>query len=162
MPKLTLIRGIPGSGKTTLAKQIVADTNALHYEADMYFTDELGNYNFDREKLRDAHNWCHLLTYEGLYSGKDVVVSNTFIKLWEVERYTKEFTRLADIEIIVATGKFRNTHKVDQETIDRMLVNFEYMDSNKSTHLYIPEGTLDDFLFNLYRQRNQIPETLYA
>ena len=40
--KLTIIRGLPGSGKSTLAKTL--DVN--HYEADMYFVDAKGEYDF--------------------------------------------------------------------------------------------------------------------
>ena len=58
MKELFLLRGLPGSGKSTLAKSI----SEVHYEADMYFVDADGNYNFDATLLKDAHNWCQTIT----------------------------------------------------------------------------------------------------
>ena len=51
---LYIVRGIPGSGKSTFAKTL----GGQHYEADMYFIDEEGNYKFDGTKIKDAHKWC--------------------------------------------------------------------------------------------------------
>jgi len=48
---LYIVRGIPGSGKSTFAKTLGGN----HYEADMYFIGESGNYNFDPTKIKDAH-----------------------------------------------------------------------------------------------------------
>jgi tRNA uridine 5-carbamoylmethylation protein Kti12 len=45
MKTLILLRGLPGSGKTTLAKSLVTK-DYCHKEADMYFVDEFGNYKF--------------------------------------------------------------------------------------------------------------------
>ena len=81
---LRLIRGLPGSGKTTLAKQY----NCLHLEADMYFIKN-GQYSFDKHQLQNAHQWCLLQTEIALKNNMDVVVSNTFTQLWELERYIK-------------------------------------------------------------------------
>ena len=53
---LILIRGLPGSGKSTMAR--VKYPNHIHLEADMYFEDDKGNYNFDPKKLKEAHKWC--------------------------------------------------------------------------------------------------------
>ena len=35
-PKLTLICGLPGSGKSTMARKIAVETGVLHVEADMW------------------------------------------------------------------------------------------------------------------------------
>ena len=52
--KLILIRGLPGSGKSTLARLLKNDFGAVHYEADQYFVNESGEYNWSATKIRDA------------------------------------------------------------------------------------------------------------
>lgn len=58
--KLTLIRGLPGSGKTTLAKQL----GVLHVEADMYFMRD-GRYQFEDGK---APSWVSVLARRAYYT----------------------------------------------------------------------------------------------
>ncbi len=53
---LTLLRGLPGSGKSTFANLITNEFSIC--EADKFFTDKEGNYNFDATKLSQAHSWC--------------------------------------------------------------------------------------------------------
>ena len=87
---LYLLRGIPGAGKSTLAKQLGDN----HFETDTYFMVD-GEYKFDPTKLRTAHEWCQSqvelamiqnhITY-GLDSS-DIVVSNTFTQEWEMKHY---------------------------------------------------------------------------
>ena len=50
---LFIVRGLPGSGKTTLAKSL----GSVHFEADMYFM-EGNEYKFDITKIKKAHEWC--------------------------------------------------------------------------------------------------------
>jgi predicted kinase len=93
MKNLYLLRGLPGSGKSTLANQI-GDT---HFEADMYFINENGEYIFNGADIKKAHQWCQSrvelamiqnhITY-GLDSS-DIIVSNTFTQEWEMEPYYK-------------------------------------------------------------------------
>jgi adenylate kinase family enzyme len=46
-----LVRGIPGSGKSTFAKSL----GGTHFETDQFFMVD-GKYNFDGSKLKEAHN----------------------------------------------------------------------------------------------------------
>ena len=93
MKNLYLLRGLPGSGKSTLSNQF-GDT---HFEADMYFINENGEYIFNGADIKKAHQWCQSqvelamiqnhITY-GLDSS-DIIVSNTFTQEWEMEPYYK-------------------------------------------------------------------------
>ena len=56
-PTLFIVRGVPGSGKSTFAKHIWNEYAIC--EADKYFVDrETGEYKFDATKLKEAHEWC--------------------------------------------------------------------------------------------------------
>jgi len=116
--ELVLIRGLPGSGKSTLARAMVTHE---HFEADMFFVGENGAYNYDRSKIKDAHDWCQAQVYLALLDGKRVVVSNTFIREFEIEPYL-EMCEAIGIRpsIIEATGNYPNIHGVPDDTIERM------------------------------------------
>jgi adenylate kinase family enzyme len=73
MKNLILLRGLPGSGKSTFAKQICNQ----HIEADMFFIQD-GEYKFDASKLKEAHAWCKDKTEAWMQKGYNVCVSNTF------------------------------------------------------------------------------------
>ena len=118
---LRLIRGLPGSGKTTLAKQY----NCLHLEADMYFIKN-GQYSFDEHQLQNAHQWCLLQTEIALKNNMDVVVSNTFTQLWELERYIKLAVRYnIKYHIIEATGTYPNDHNIPEEKLTQLKAKWQ-------------------------------------
>ena len=119
--KLTLIRGLPGSGKTTLAKQL----GVLHVEADMYFMRD-GKYQFDRAKIGFAHDWCAAVAEKALSAGMDVVVANTFVQHWEMKKYLAlAGVYGAEVEVIVAIGSYESVHAVPAEVIERMRAKWE-------------------------------------
>ena len=60
MPEIVLIRGVPGSGKTTMAK--TKFPNHVLCEADQFFTHlGTGMYKFDPAKLREAQRAVEML-----------------------------------------------------------------------------------------------------
>lgn len=125
MASLTLIRGLPGSGKSTIAKRMQT-SNTVHLEADMYFMLD-SEYKFDPSKLSDAHNWCQKMTSQALREGSDVIVSNTFTTAWELKFYfdlAKQFGLVPTV--IVAQNQFANVHGVPAEALKRMRDRFQY------------------------------------
>lgn len=139
MPKLILVRGLPGSGKSTLAKAIINSTpNTAHVEADMFFTNEVGVYTFNIAFIQDAHLWCQLETKRLLLMGKDVYVTNTFTRLWELAPYIELGRQLeCTITIIECTNDFGNIHNVPEEVIANMTNHFDdvnvFMDAYRDT-----------------------------
>lgn len=87
LPRLVLIRGLPGSGKTTKAMGYVND-GYMHFEADQFFLVD-GKYQFDAEKLPQAHAWCLDQAREALSSGEFVCVANVFATVEDIKPYTE-------------------------------------------------------------------------
>ena len=125
---LILLRGLPGSGKSTLAKLLV-DKDYCHKEADMFFVDREGNYNFDPSKIKDAHSWCkgevaHLMKYEH----SPIVVSNTFTQEWEMDDYYKMAEELGYLVTSIITENRhggKNEHGVPDDKLETMKNRFE-------------------------------------
>ncbi len=91
----------------------------------MYFIRPDDVYDFNRELLKNAHEWCQKNTKNAL-KYNDVVVSNTFVKKWEMEPYFDMAHDLgADIQIIEAKGEYANIHNVPDAIIARMRANWE-------------------------------------
>lgn len=130
MSKLILIRGLPGSGKTTLALSMVGENRDIfHIEADMFFLDAHGVYRFDKSRLRAAHDWCYTHATNHLRMGKTVIVSNTFTRIQEMQPYIKYAMRHNhDWQIIVCHGEYPSIHNVPPETIARMKARWEDLD----------------------------------
>jgi predicted kinase len=131
-PKLILIRGISGSGKTTYAKKLIEqDPSLSHYEADMFFSKD-GSYAFNPAKLKDAHAWCKAKTEEDLRNGKSVIVSNTFTQKWVIDPYIQLGKKYgAEVIIKKATGNYQNVHGVPPEALDRMRSRWENLEGEE-------------------------------
>ena len=61
-----LVYGVPGSGKSTYVEKELKTKykNLQHFEADMFFYNKNGVYQFNPKKLGLAHMWCHLQHFE--------------------------------------------------------------------------------------------------
>jgi predicted kinase len=128
MKELFLLRGLPGSGKSTLAKMLVGDKDYCHKEADMYFKDRLGNYNFKPSQLKEAHQWCQqevefLMKYE-----HKVVVSNTFTQEWEMTPYFELAEKYGyRVHSLIVENRHGgvNEHGVPEDKLEIMKNRFE-------------------------------------
>lgn len=127
MSRLILIRGLPGSGKSTIAKALTRA--GFHwYEADTYHLNNEGDYCFDPANAKAAHEWCQSKTRGALESGHSVVVSNTFTRRWEMEPYF-EMAKALGIEpnVMEAKGSWPNVHAVPAEVLEQMRARWEPM-----------------------------------
>lgn len=128
---LILIRGLPGSGKSTLAKQLALQTPCVHLEADQFFVDDQDSYCFDASRLAEAHTWCLKNAEAELKKGHTVVVSNTFVRLWEIKPYlgiAKASRR--PLKIIECHHQFDNVHNVPAATIKNMQKKWQVLPPN--------------------------------
>lgn len=126
MLRLILIRGIPGSGKSTMAQNFLMDNLVdIHIEADMYHIVD-GEYQWKSENVHSAHMWCQDQTDNALAQGKRVVVSNTFISVWELKPYFQIARRYGIIpSVFICSGGYENVHNVPEETVSRMKSRFQ-------------------------------------
>jgi predicted kinase len=122
--KLILIRGAPGSGKSYLARRLLAPGRAI-IEADMLFETEDG-YHFDPRRLGEAHAWCQANATQLMFTGATPIVANTFTKLWELEPYIAVATGLnISIEVHHCTAQYPNEHGVPEAAVQRMIQEYE-------------------------------------
>jgi predicted kinase len=126
--KLILIRGIPGSGKSTLAKEY-ADKGYCHYEADQYFINDKGVYEYKDLEGMVAHAFCQHKAFIAMDNGYNVVVANTFLKTQWMLPYIRYAQPLGiKWKIIECTGKYDSIHNVPQDAMERMKMHYESME----------------------------------
>lgn len=121
---LILLRGIPGSGKTTFSKTI----GGLHFEADNYFMiDDV--YEFIPSKIKDAHRYCQESVEVNMMRGEEnIVVSNTFTQEWEMEPYFEMATQYGyKVFSIIVENRHGNVnlHNVPTEKLESMRNRFQ-------------------------------------
>lgn len=129
MKELFLLRGLPGAGKSTLAKSI-SDALTGYVEADMYFIDDKGNYNFDASKLGEAHKWCQKEAedYMKPFGFDTVIISNTFTQEWEMQPYydlAKKYGYRVHSLIVENRHEGVNEHGIPEEKLQQMENRFE-------------------------------------
>lgn len=139
---LILMRGVPGSGKSYLARQLVdmmigASPNS--YETHILTTDDYfmvrGQYQYNKYQLSNAHSWNQNRARNAFTMGlSPVIIDNTNIELWEMAPYMKEGVNNGYIiQVVEPTTQWaknanilakRNLHNVPLVNIKRMLDNY--------------------------------------
>ena len=141
MKTLYIMRGLPGSGKSTRAKQLRLQNASI---CDLYSTDDYwerpdGTYDFNIDLIKDAHIWNQQRTHKGMQACVDhIIIDNVNTTLREMMPYIKLGVHYGYAISLVesnATWKFdveecyyRNTHGVPYSTILRMYHEWESTD----------------------------------
>ena len=117
---LYIIRGLPGSGKSSLGDSLASSGKSL--AADDWFTDKDGNYNFDPQELPQAHEDCELRCVGAMLNEEEsICVSNTFSQRWEIDPYFKiARTYGYSVFVIECQNQFGNVHNVPIDVVEEM------------------------------------------
>uniref|UniRef100_W5MNM8 NEDD4 binding protein 2 like 2 n=2 Tax=Lepisosteus oculatus TaxID=7918 RepID=W5MNM8_LEPOC len=135
-PVLILMRGLPGSGKSTRAQELLSSgPEGIVLSTDDYFSKEKG-YTYDSALLGEAHDWNHNRAREALDQGRSpVIIDNTNLQAWEMKPYVElALERGYRVEFQEPDTSWksdplelekRNKHGVPGEKISHMLERFE-------------------------------------
>jgi predicted kinase len=130
MKTVIILRGLPGAGKTTLAETIMIGREAVHCEADQYFTQPDGTYQFNSEKLFDAHEQCRKKFHEAIERSVElVIVSNTSTMEWEMAGYlelAEQFGYRVFSLIVENRHGGKNVHDCPEEKVEIMRDRFQF------------------------------------
>ncbi|XP_029415505.1 NEDD4-binding protein 2-like 2 isoform X2 [Nannospalax galili] len=134
---LILLRGLPGSGKTTLSRVLLGQSrDGIVFSTDDYFHHQDG-YRYNVNQLGDAHDWNQNRAKQAIDQGRSpVIIDNTNTQAWEMKPY---------VEMAIGKGyrvefhepetwwKFdpeelekRNKHGVSRKKIAQMLDRYEF------------------------------------
>lgn len=162
MKQVVIMRGPPGSGKSTLTAEVEYQYGkpATICSADHFYyfgkPQEAGNYKFDPKLIGKAHGQCKSNFEDALIDNEDlVIVDNTNIKAKEFNWYINKAIEL-NYNVAVysiygckADECFKsNVHGVPKDTISKMIDSFADTPNEMSGVL------IDEFKYNYKELRD--------
>jgi len=136
MRKVIIMRGVSGSGKSTMARSLASNVeSSLIVSADDYFMRQ-GSYQFNPKQLREAHDSCRVKFEAALAADVGlVIVDNTNTQKWEYlpyENLARDYNYSVSHEVVGSTDQEslvkyaeRNVHKVPLNVIQRQAQRFD-------------------------------------
>jgi len=154
--RVVVMRGLSGSGKSTVARQLAQGEAAVIVSADDYFETPEG-YKWDGTKLGEAHKQCFRLFMAAIDAEAElIVVDNTNRDALEIAPYmmaAQSFgyeAAIVEVRCSPQVAAARNTHNTPAHVIERMAAR---MDREKlapwwkvirvDTGVEAPDGDLD-------------------
>lgn len=147
MKKVYVVRGLPGSGKSTRAGQLAAGGGVVHSADDFFMLN--GEYLFDVSRIKEAHEWNFAKFCQSLEKGVEVVVcDNTNSRAWEYFHYIEAAwwygyqVEIESMDMISAEDSAaRTVHNVPIEFIQKLINQWE------------PDAPIDAAAEQLWQQR---------
>lgn len=134
MKKMFIMRGLPGSGKSFLAKTISKENNAKIFSTDDFFMMD-GKYNWNPGKLPAAHQWNQKRVEDEAISGFNMVIDNTNLSKRDIKPYAEIAAKYGyEMEFVESNSSWaldpeelaqKNSHGVPLDTIKKMIGRFD-------------------------------------
>ena len=129
MPSLIILRGLPGSGKSALAK-VLGENKWPLFSVDDYFTDPATqSYQFRFAENHLAYKQCEIQTEQAMQAQTEkIILHNAFTLPWEIEPYFK-LAATYRYQVFVATVEnyhgSKNSHGVSDEQLSKMAEKYK-------------------------------------
>lgn len=121
MTILTIVRGLPGSGKSTFARSL----ECFHVEEDM-FRIRNGKYRFNWTDGVEPQLKCGVMADVALHMDCDVAVSNYFVTIDEMKPFfAMAKRRNATLRVVKCVGRWIPRHDIEKRIIDMMKQHWE-------------------------------------
>ncbi len=144
MRKLIILRGPSGSGKSTLARKFVNELarDRAYFEADSFFMKD-GKYEFDANKLPQAHAQCQKGVSDCMTVGMEmIVVSNTNMRSRDMEPYFMLAHQHGyEVEVYRTPDPWdaklfasRNVHGLTEAMIQRQIDRYQPLENEVEYH----------------------------
>lgn len=125
--KLFIVRGHPGSGKTTFAIKLARRLKKINetrvVESDQFCQPPGCPYIYRRADNKYSHQWCRLEALRQLRQGRNVVVSNTFVTCESIDDLIEICGN--PVRVYRMTENYASIHGVPVEKIQEMKDNME-------------------------------------
>lgn len=131
MKTVIIIRGLPGSGKSTFAK-LLCQGDAIKISMDDFWTRDGQPYSFDQSKIPEAIAWTHQQFQRAMDNDIDlIIVDNTHTREFEYRWFKYEAEAMGYVIHLVEVQRDlfecfgANRHNVPFEKIVEMAERFE-------------------------------------
>ncbi|HEY1045980.1 MAG TPA: AAA family ATPase [Bacteroidia bacterium] len=126
---LIIIRGLPGSGKSSLATLLSENGQYQVCAIDDYFVDENGHYIFNFKDNHLAYKACQDKVEAAMKRGESkIFLDNVFSLEWEMEPYFKLAAEYQyRVHVVTTENRHggKNLHGVEEDSIKKMALKYK-------------------------------------
>eukprot|EP00826_Nyctotherus_ovalis_P056470 TRINITY_DN7630_c0_g1_i2.p1 TRINITY_DN7630_c0_g1~~TRINITY_DN7630_c0_g1_i2.p1 ORF type:complete len:165 (-),score=77.65 TRINITY_DN7630_c0_g1_i2:145-639(-) len=133
-----IMRGIPGSGKTIVAKKLIENGGVIHTPG-VHFVDKEGGVNYDPSRLSDIKEKTFKAFCASVEKGQEVVVlddsnltSREYFHFLKKARDAGYLVAVVDmVQPDIEEAQKRNSYGIDKKALNEMATKWEPFIENK-------------------------------